>query len=186
VKELTHISPRAYHRLLDYHWRCSTAAIGVATTFEWMLGMGWGGKIPIPECNKCAVSSFARRSGGKISPSKYWTEYIERVKIALKDRPCSASVLKADLIDSAKRDATKCLYCCTTAGMAMWQFTEVFADEIKQVTSVVSFHEHLSTCDVHLWCIIDRTRTRVLSSRCWGKTCATCVISQLYSTTGTY
>jgi hypothetical protein len=42
--------------------------------------------------------------------------------------------VKADLIDSTKRDATKCLYCCTTAGMAMWQFTEIFADEIEKVT----------------------------------------------------
>jgi hypothetical protein len=34
--ELDHVSPKAYHQLLDYHWRFSTAALRATMAYYWM------------------------------------------------------------------------------------------------------------------------------------------------------
>jgi hypothetical protein len=139
VKELDHVSPRVYHQLLDYHWRCSTAAVSVTTELGWVPAGGWSSVDMVPECKNCAVSILSRRNGAsKTSPSKYWTEYIIGARNVLKERPCSTSVLRADLIDTAKATAKKCPHCYPSAGVMMWQFTEAFAKEIEKATSAVS------------------------------------------------
>jgi hypothetical protein len=141
VEELDHISPRTYHQLLDYHWRCYQVATGVTTKFA-RSGHGWS-LFLIPTCSKC-TSTFEEHRG-----TQYWVDYMERAKDALRDQPCSATVLRSDLVDGALKDANKCRDCCGSAVDKMRKFTIAFAQEIDRATSAVSHRRPWSFSDFH-------------------------------------
>jgi hypothetical protein len=137
VKELDHISPNAYHQLLDYHWRCSVVA-RQATELEFIPPLcrrTW-----VPECRgSCTARNFTYKSGLTISPPKYFTVYMDSVRKALKARPCSATVLKSGTMDDALREASQCGSCRDSAIDKLRTFVNIFANEIERVTNTVGF-----------------------------------------------
>jgi hypothetical protein len=150
VKELDHVPCKAHHQLLDYHWRCSIDVVGPATVFTWLptVEQRWDRPVKfivpaIPECQTCrgSDSESLEFQNHIIFPSKCWTTYVEKVREALKTRPCSASVLRCDLADRAMEDAGRCGKCNSYAIGKMKSFIELFAKEIDRVTSEVSFHD---------------------------------------------
>jgi hypothetical protein len=137
--QLDHISPRTYHQLLNYHWRCCVVATSVATNLRWTQSTSRSQSLDdwypvtrsvLPTCSKCST-------GGSYRETQYCGGYLERAKDALKDRPCGATVLRSDLVDGALKDAN-CRECSGSAIDKMRVFTAAFAQEIDKVTSAVS------------------------------------------------
>jgi len=141
VKELDHISPNAYHQLLDYHWRCSVVArqaaelefIPLTSRRTWVPEC----RTPIGGGSSCTIKSFAFKNGSTLFPSKYWTVYMDLVRKALKARPCSETALRSGIVDDALKEASKCAYCRDSAIDKLRYFVNIFAIEIERVTNAV-------------------------------------------------
>jgi hypothetical protein len=160
VKELDHISPKAYHQLLDYHWRCCEAAVPPSTNFDWIpKGSLW----VLPECKKCTVGfgTLFNMQLGAIYASKCCTTY---VKVALKTRPSGASVRRPDFVNDALKEASKCADCSESAIDEFKRFIDLFAKEIERVTLAVR-HQIISEFFLTLiW--IGRTTARLRLGGC--------------------
>jgi hypothetical protein len=128
LRELDYVSARVHHQLIDYHWRCSTAAMTLDAHFEWLPK-----PYMIPECSHCST----RHVSGRRSP-QYWSKYMENAKAALKERPCGASVLSSHLIDGAY--ANSCMNCYKGSVANMRRFSTEFAKAIERITSRVSHY----------------------------------------------
>lgn len=140
VKELDHVSARAYHQLLDYHWRCfqSIVSLGITTTNLLWVPLESDGLVP--ECKTCSVQNVSTNRRSHIQASKYWTRYLDGVKDVLRERPCRTSVLRPGLVDDALREASNCPHnrCSRGAVGTMRKLTKIFAKEIEEATSKVS------------------------------------------------
>lgn len=119
--ELDFISATQYARLLDYHRRCSDAAVAALTlTFE-------HGSLPSLVLMHQAVVGGCRRcrskvvktvlvpdpTGGeaRVAIRPAWTKYIERLKETMKIRPVPAQALSSSFLDPAIRQIAQCKSC---------------------------------------------------------------------------
>jgi BTB/POZ domain len=131
LQELDRISPRTYHQLLDYHWRCFQAATGVTTKFgrhndSWLTSL-------IPTCTECNATFGGCRG------TQYWVDYMEGANSALRDRPCGATVLRSDLMDDVLKYAHhNCDSCSESAVEKLRMFITAFQQEIDRVILTVS------------------------------------------------
>jgi hypothetical protein len=94
--DLEHITAAAYHRLLEYHQRCGTAAYTLGTNLRWLAKSNWVWF----RCTQCTGHTMQwYLNDGTLSGTTAWfIEYMERAKVALKDRPVPKTVSEMSLM----------------------------------------------------------------------------------------
>ncbi|OJT11029.1 hypothetical protein TRAPUB_12453 [Trametes pubescens] len=119
--ELDLMSALQYTRLLDYHKRCSDAAVAALTsTFELerLPSLVLMHQAIVGGCRRCRSKDVNTvlvpdPSGGeaRVAIRPAWTKYIERVKEAMKTRPVPAQALSSSFLDPAIRQIAQCKSC---------------------------------------------------------------------------
>lgn len=119
--ELGLISAMQYARLLDYHKRCSDAAVAALTsTFEHepLPSLVLMHQAVVGGCRRCRSKDVKTvlvpdPTGGeaRVAIRPAWTKYIERVKEAMKTRPVPAQALSSSFLDPAIRQIAQCKLC---------------------------------------------------------------------------
>jgi len=136
--ELEEITGGAYHRILDYHRRCSKAASEVVKAFRWIdPSNNWTFfQCSNYSCNPHTMQYYLR---GEVlrTPRTWWLQWMERSGERLKTRPSSKAISAPDWADEALKQAMGCHYCKTYALEHIRAFTIVFAKEIDRVTAQI-------------------------------------------------
>ncbi|KAI0923035.1 hypothetical protein AcV5_009864 [Taiwanofungus camphoratus] len=140
MKELECTTAGTYHQLLEYRYACGEAASAIANVgadkwLEWIgpksnhedFNFTWF------NCRKCALSSS--RHG--LWQGRYWVDYMERARDALKTQPHGAIVSAPSLIDPAVRTASRCKTCVLLISTDMIRFAKIFEQEVEKVISEV-------------------------------------------------
>lgn len=138
VKELEHIPASVYHKLLQYHRKCSLVVSALTSDFSWFPG--FASRWVWFQCDDCMHHSLSwPLSDGKIHEVNAWfIEYMERARGALRDRPCAKVVSDPLLIMDALEVATGCHSCRPSAYLDMSTFIgEHFVPEIERVIDTV-------------------------------------------------
>ncbi|KAF7363960.1 hypothetical protein MSAN_01054400 [Mycena sanguinolenta] len=109
AQSLKHITADAYHRLMQYHYLCGTAAKGVTTSLRWVTAPNnwvWF------SCRSCTTSPTGwYLSDGQAYPTRLWfTNFRTSVGEALSRTP-GISLLDSNLLPPALKEASKCSVC---------------------------------------------------------------------------
>ncbi|KIK90886.1 hypothetical protein PAXRUDRAFT_831299 [Paxillus rubicundulus Ve08.2h10] len=143
VKELEHIPASAYHKLLQYHRKCSVAACSLTSDFSWFPG--FASRWVWFQCDDCVHHHLSwPLSDGKIYEVNAWfIEYMERTRDALRERPCGKVVADPMLIVEALETAAGCHTCRAAAYLDLSTFIEEhFTGEIERATEAVDLDIH--------------------------------------------
>ncbi|KAJ6501983.1 hypothetical protein C8R45DRAFT_606406 [Mycena sanguinolenta] len=107
---LKHITADAYHRLMQYHYLCGTAAKGVTASLRWVAAPNtwvWF------SCRSCAASTSGNwyLSDDQAYPTRLWfTNFKDSVGEALNRTPGMIPV-DSNLLQPALKEASKCAGC---------------------------------------------------------------------------
>jgi hypothetical protein len=142
VVELESITGGDLHRLQLYRLNCTTAAIQVATTFEWYPA----GSPRWWQCSSCEDATneilFGTVYGGlqRAKPVGWWVRYMKAAAKELAKRPFGNTVLDAKMVDRALQEADNCPNCSQKKNLDVrfTEFCNVFAAEVDRVVSKVS------------------------------------------------
>ncbi|KAI6044178.1 hypothetical protein EDC04DRAFT_2643232 [Pisolithus marmoratus] len=138
IKELEHIPASAYHKLLQYHRKCSIVVCGLTSNFSWFPA--FASRWVWFRCDSCVHHSLSwPLSDGKIHDVNAWfVEYMERARSALQGRPCGEVVSDPLLLMDAMETAAHCHTCRSFAYLDMNTFIrEHFLAEIEKVIDMV-------------------------------------------------
>ncbi|KAG6334365.1 hypothetical protein ID866_4726 [Astraeus odoratus] len=138
VQELEHIPASAYHKLLQYHRKCSVAACGLTSDFSWFPA--FASRWVWFQCDDCIHHSLSwPLSDGKIYEVNAWfIEYMERARNVLRERPCAKVVNDPLLIMDALEVAAGCHTCRSAAYLDMSTFIgEHFSIEVEKAIDTV-------------------------------------------------
>lgn len=138
VKELEHIPASVYHKLLQYHRKCSLAASSLTSDFSWFPG--FASRWVWFQCDDCLHHSLSwPLSDGKIYEVNAWfIEYMERAREALRERPCAKVVSDPLLIVEGLESAIACHTCRPSAYLDLSTFIgDHFAAEVEKATEAV-------------------------------------------------
>lgn len=138
VKELEHISASVYHRLLQYHRKCSVAACSLTSDFSWFPG--FASRWVWFQCDDCVHHSLSwPLADGKIYEVNAWfIEYMERAREVLRERPCAKVVSEPLLIVEALETAAACQTCRPAAYLDLSTFIgDHFTAEVEKATEAV-------------------------------------------------
>jgi len=138
VKELEHIPASVYHKLLQYHRKCSLAACSLTSDFSWFPG--FASRWVWFQCDDCVHHSLPwPLADGKIYEVNAWfIEYMERTREVLRERPCSKVVTDPLLIAEALESAAACHTCRPTAYLDLSTFIwDHFTAEVEKATEAV-------------------------------------------------
>lgn len=134
--ELDGISAGAYHRLLDYHQRCSQAVAGLTKEFLWLSPDD--SRSYLLDHTLCPSSGIIYTwSNTRRNPRKWWIEHMERSGALLKVTPSGKAIASPGWTDQAIEVAMGCPECKRNVLEDMRRFTERFAAEVEKVTSEV-------------------------------------------------
>lgn len=139
VKELEHIPASVYHKLLQYHRKCSVVVCGLTSDFSWFPG--FASRWIWFQCDDCVHHSLSwPLSDGKIYEVNAWfIEYMERARSVLRERPCGKVVNDPLLIMDALETATHCNTCRSSAFLDISTFIgEHFSVEVEKAVDTVS------------------------------------------------
>ncbi|KAG2051057.1 hypothetical protein BDR06DRAFT_990596 [Suillus hirtellus] len=138
VEELEHIPASVYHRLLQYHRKCSVAACSLTADFSWFPG--FASRWVWFQCDDCVHHPLSwPLSDGKIYEVNAWfIEFMERARNALRERPCSKVVTDPFLIAECLEASSGCLTCRPAAFLDLSVFIgEHFTLEIEKAIDTV-------------------------------------------------
>ena len=138
VKELEHIPASVYHKLLQYHRKCSVAACSLTSDFSWFPG--FASRWVWFQCDDCVHHSLSwPLADGKIYEVNAWfIEYMERAREALRERPCAKVVTDPLLIVEALESAAACHTCRPAAYLDLSTFiADHFTAEVEKATEGV-------------------------------------------------
>lgn len=138
VKELEHIPASVYHKLLQYHRKCSVVVCGLTSDFSWFPG--FASRWIWFQCDDCVHHSLSwPLSDGKIYEVNAWfIEYMERARSVLRERPCGKVVNDPLLIMDALETATHCNTCRSSAFLDISTFIgEHFSVEVEKAVDTV-------------------------------------------------
>ncbi|KIJ65532.1 hypothetical protein HYDPIDRAFT_110632 [Hydnomerulius pinastri MD-312] len=138
VKELEHIPASVYHKLLQYHRKCSVAACALTSDFSWFPG--FASRWVWFQCDDCIHHSLSwPLADGKIYEINAWfIEYMERTRGALRERPCAKVVNDPMLIVEALETAAGCHTCRPAAFLDLSTFIgEHFTVEVERAIEAV-------------------------------------------------
>jgi hypothetical protein len=134
VVELESITGGDLHRLQQYRLSCRTAAIQVATTFDWI-------PYSVPRWLECLSCGETMKHGfSEFKPGGWWVRYVEAAANELAKRPLGGTVLEPELVKGALQQANSCQSCCQKKeiDVRFKEFCRMFAAEIERVVSKVS------------------------------------------------
>lgn len=137
-KELEHIPASVYHKLLQYHRKCSVAACSLTSDFSWFPG--FASRWVWFQCDDCVHHSLSwPLADGKIYEVNAWfIEYMERAREALRERPCAKVVTDPLLIVEALESAAACHTCRSAAYLDLSTFIgDHFTAEVDKATEAV-------------------------------------------------
>lgn len=134
--ELEEITGGAYHRLLEYHRRCSVAASGLINNLRWINPED---KWVWFHCYNCNGESMQWYLKGEVlcTPRQWWIRHLRRSGDLLKERPSGKAISEEGRIDEALKDALSCATCGQSAYWHMKSFTGQFAVEVEKEISKV-------------------------------------------------
>lgn len=129
VEELDEIPTSAYHRLLRYHLKCQDAVRYITESVQWMPAgrpqltgpsadtVEWTATDSIPAWFACNCTNQAEPTWSRMFPQVlyakvWWAEYLKKVGLALKERPCGKTIRTPSLLNSALNGAAACGYLC--------------------------------------------------------------------------
>ena len=138
VNELEHIPASVYHKLLQYHRKCSVAACALTSDFSWFPG--FASRWVWFQCDDCVHHSLSwPLADGKIYEVNAWfIEYMERAREALRERPCAKVVTDPLLIVEALESAGACHTCRPAAYLDISTFIgDHFTAEVEKATEAV-------------------------------------------------
>ncbi|KAH0836765.1 hypothetical protein J3R83DRAFT_8513 [Lanmaoa asiatica] len=138
VKELEHIPASVYHKLLQYHRKCSVAACSLTSDFSWFPG--FASRWVWFQCDDCVHHPLSwPLADGKIYEVNAWfIEYMERTREALRERPCAKVVTDPMLIVEALESAGACHTCRPAAYLDLSAFIgDHFTAEVEKATETV-------------------------------------------------
>ncbi|KAH7915258.1 hypothetical protein BJ138DRAFT_1109792 [Hygrophoropsis aurantiaca] len=138
VKELDHIPASVYHRLLQYHRKCSVATCALTADFSWFPG--FASRWVWFQCDDCEHHPLSwPLSDGKIYEVNSWfIEFMERARSVLRERPCAKVVHDPLLITESLDIAAGCLTCRSSAFMDLNTFIdEHFDPEVEKTVDAV-------------------------------------------------
>ncbi|KIM90330.1 hypothetical protein PILCRDRAFT_812066 [Piloderma croceum F 1598] len=144
VVELESITGGDLHRLQQYRLSCRTAAIQVATTFDWMpFSVPWW--LECLSCGDTTKQIIFSRYHGEYKPSGWWVRYVEAAAEELAKRPFGDTVLKPELVKGALQQANSCQSCSQRKeiDVRFKEFCRMFAAEIERVVSKVALEVKL-------------------------------------------
>ena len=139
IKELEHIPASVYHRLLQYHRKCSVAVCSLTADFSWFPP--FASRWVWFQCDDCVHHSLSwPLADGKIYEINAWfIEFMERARNVLRERPCAKVVADPFLIAECLEAASGCLTCRPSAFLDLSVFIgEHFAVEVERVIDTVS------------------------------------------------
>ena len=139
VKELEHIPASVYHRLLQYHRKCSVAVCSLTADFSWFPG--FASRWVWFQCDDCVHHPLSwPLSDGKIYEINAWfIEFMERARNVLRERPCAKVIADPFLMAECLEAASGCLSCRPSAFLDLSVFIgEHFAVEVEKVIDSVS------------------------------------------------
>ncbi|KAF4610615.1 hypothetical protein D9613_007147 [Agrocybe pediades] len=135
MSELELISGATLHRLQDYHRTCrevasSRALLQLAIVdyndeWEWL------------RCTFCAVAGD-KRSQHSRGPRQWWTEWIEEVAEALRQRPWGEVVRKYDLMQNVEQRIVNCQTCKAQGPGQLEVFAQMLAAQVERDISKVA------------------------------------------------
>ncbi|KAF8141487.1 hypothetical protein EV363DRAFT_1308245 [Boletus edulis] len=138
VKELEHIPASVYHKLLQYHRKCSVAACSLTSDFSWFPA--FASRWVWFQCDDCVHHSLSwPLADGKIYEVNAWfIEYMERAREALRERPCAKVVTDPLLIAEALDAAAACHMCRSAAYLDLSTLIgDHFTAEVEKATEAV-------------------------------------------------
>ncbi|RDB23799.1 hypothetical protein Hypma_008960 [Hypsizygus marmoreus] len=134
VPQLGDISGAVLHRLQEYYFCCTRTAIEVVERLEWEQRpfIWFEGPLVPCLCEYEVGQNHARRS-------KWWGDYMQRAKTALRLRPRGRTVLNlpSEIAASALELATLCLYCGGRAYADLQRFNVSFSNEVENAVDAV-------------------------------------------------
>ncbi|KAN0088137.1 hypothetical protein V8E55_005194 [Tylopilus felleus] len=138
VKELEHIPASVYHKLLQYHRKCSVAACSLTSDFSWFPG--FASRWVWFQCDDCVhhLLSWPLADGKIYEVNAWFIEYMERAREALRERPCAKVVTDPLLIAEALEAASTCHTCRPAAYLDLSTFIgDHFTAEVDKATEAV-------------------------------------------------
>ncbi|KAH7921219.1 hypothetical protein BV22DRAFT_1132446 [Leucogyrophana mollusca] len=138
VKDLDHIPASVYHRLLQYHRKCSVATCALTADFSWFPG--FASRWVWFQCDDCIHHPLSwPLADGKIYEVNSWfIEFMERARSVLRERPCAKVVHDPLLINESLDTAAGCLTCRSSAFLDLSTFIdEHFDPEVEKAIDSV-------------------------------------------------
>ena len=142
--EISLISAADLLALLTYHQRCGDAVYALRSDMSWIQshyggsqGCGWLSGISESRNCRCVKSTTAKYKPFKLPPIKWWEDFMDETFIALRDRPCRATVLSfvAKTVESVRKQ--DCPTCSVDVSERMRDFSELITRKVEDAVSKV-------------------------------------------------
>ncbi|KAF9229915.1 hypothetical protein BU15DRAFT_84324 [Melanogaster broomeanus] len=115
--------------LLTYHQRCGNAVYALKTNMSW---------ITTHYGSEAACSWLSGRMADHYrSTLQWWNDFMEKTFLALRDRPCEATILACAEETVQNVRARNCVACAPHIAEGMRDFSALFARKVEEVVSQV-------------------------------------------------
>ncbi|KAG2075608.1 hypothetical protein BDR04DRAFT_1133244 [Suillus decipiens] len=131
-----------YHRLLDYHYRCSIAAQAVGGSLSW-LDISYKYMQMWKECHcKNSRSVTLQAQFGNVKVAMWFHEYLVSSGKELLARPCGATLTESSVYNLAIAKATGCDYCRACIVQHMDAFRTLYIAQVEKVVATVKLETY--------------------------------------------
>jgi hypothetical protein len=149
VVELGLITQSQFDSLGLYRQRCCLAAASIAWPnhghFKWipdrMVDEKWfgeeAGHTRTRSCGRAGTKYFGNVQG-KIQTRRWWMDYMEAAKEAMRKRPSGSSLTSGKLFDDALREGSNCSTCKPRLKTGLTEFAALFAGEVDKAVKNAS------------------------------------------------
>ncbi|TFY76285.1 hypothetical protein EWM64_g7729 [Hericium alpestre] len=126
----------ALHKLWRYHRMCGEEASSVAKNFTWITRRNGEAWAWAPPSGCCVATAIVVANNETWQARGWWTSYMARAAVALKDRPWGEVVKARELLLPSFQMLT-CGRCSPLLVESLLAFSQVFAEEVERRINLV-------------------------------------------------
>ncbi|EMD37641.1 hypothetical protein CERSUDRAFT_94643 [Gelatoporia subvermispora B] len=126
--DLKHIPAITFCQLFNYRQRCGETAAALCSECGWIEDASI-----LVICSTCSPSrTFRVQNGVKLPTSKWFTAYMDRAAMALRDRPCGRAALDPYMLEHTLHIASQCNMCGSCALVSLSKLSRRLAEEVEK------------------------------------------------------